>query len=177
MKKTLLFAAIAALLIPQAFAQRGGQRGQGGRQRGGGGGGQRGGFGGGGGQRGGGGLTDPLAGVIDTNKDGVISADELEKATASLKSLDADGDGTISADEMRNAMRASFGGGRGGAGGRGGGGRGGGPGSPGSSTLERAGLALNQAAPDVTIHDDKGGNVRLADFKGKHTVIVFGCLT
>ena len=126
-------------------------------------------------------LADPAGNVTSEKsviiKDGVISADELEKATASLKSLDADGDGTISADEMRNAMRASFGGGRGGAGGRGGGGRGGGPGSPGSSTLERAGLALNQAAPDVTIHDDKGGNVRLADFKGKHTVIVFGCLT
>jgi hypothetical protein len=179
MKKTLLFAAIAALLIPPAFAQRGGQRGQGGRQRGGG---QRGGFGGGGGgggQRGGfgggGGPTDPLAGAIDTNKDGVLSADELEKASGSLKSLDADGDGTIDANEIRNAMRASFGGGRGGTGGRGG--RGGGPGSAGSSTLERAGLALNQTAPDVTIHNDKGDNVRLADFKGKHTVIVFGCLT
>ncbi len=164
MRKTLLFAAIAAVLIPQAFAQQRGQRGvgQGGRQRGGG-------FGGAG-QRGFGRPTDPLAGAIDTDKDGTISAEELAKASASLKSLDKNGDGTISLDEIRESMRAAmFGGGRGG--------RGGGPGGAGSSTLERAGLKLGQAAPEVTIHDDKGGKVRLADFKGKHTVIVFGCLT
>lgn len=157
MKKTLLFAAIAGLLIPQAIAQRGSQRGQGGRPR------AR------GGQRGGGGPADPLAEAIDTNKDGVLSADELAKASTSLKSLDTDGDGTIDADEVRTAMRARFGGGPGG--------RGRGPGSAGSSTLEQAGLVLNQTAPKVTIHDHKGGNVRLADFKGKHTVLVFGCLT
>lgn len=51
------------------------------------------------------------------------------------------------------------------------------PGSPGSSSLERAGVKLGQALPDLTIFDDKGGKFRLADAKGKHTVIVFGCLT
>lgn len=59
-------------------------------------------------------------------------------------------------------------------------GRGGGasrPGSPGSSTLERTGLKLGQALPDLTIYDDEGGEFRVADVKGKHTVIVFGCLT
>ena len=51
------------------------------------------------------------------------------------------------------------------------------PGSPGSSTLERAGLKIGQALPDLTIFDEKGGKVRLADLKGKYSVIVFGCLT
>lgn len=51
------------------------------------------------------------------------------------------------------------------------------PGSPGSSTLERSGLKLGQKLPDLTIFDDEGGEYRLADMKGKHTVIVFGCLT
>lgn len=51
------------------------------------------------------------------------------------------------------------------------------PGTPGSSSLERAGVKLGQALPDLTIFDDEGGKFRLADVKGKHTVIVFGCLT
>lgn len=59
----------------------------------------------------------------------------------------------------------------------GGGGGGSRPGSAGSSTLEGTGLKLGQALPDLTIFDDKGGKVRLADLKGKHSVIVFGCLT
>ncbi len=68
---------------------------------------------------------------------------------------------------------------RGGGPGGGGGGPGGNsrPGSPGSSSLERAGVKLDQALPDLTIFDEKGGKFRLADVKGKHTVIVFGCLT
>ena len=68
----------------------------------------------------------------------------------------------------------------GGQGQRGGGQRGGGgakPGSPGSSTLERAGLKMGQPVPDITIYDAKGSKFRMADLKGKHSVIVFGCLT
>lgn len=64
---------------------------------------------------------------------------------------------------------------------RGGGGAGGGrgsrPGTQGSSTLERAGLKLGQKLPDLTIFDEAGDKFRVADVKGKHTVIVFGCLT
>lgn len=58
-----------------------------------------------------------------------------------------------------------------------GGGGGRGPGSAGASTLERAGLKLGQALPDIVIHDAKGGAFRMADLKGKHSVIIFGCLT
>lgn len=64
--------------------------------------------------------------------------------------------------------------GRGSGGGPGGNSR---PGSPGSSSLERAGVKIGQALPDLSIFDDEGGEFRLADIKGKHTVIVFGCLT
>lgn len=51
------------------------------------------------------------------------------------------------------------------------------PGTPGSSSLERAGLKLGQKLPDLTVFDEHGGKFRLADIKGKHTVVVFGCLT
>ncbi len=69
--------------------------------------------------------------------------------------------------------------GRGGPGGGGPGGGGGGarPGTPGSSTLERAGLKIGQALPDLAIFDDKGEKFSLSSLKGKHTVIVFGCMT
>jgi len=51
------------------------------------------------------------------------------------------------------------------------------PGSPGSSTLEGAGLKIGQAMPDLSIHDAEGNEFRIADLKGKHSVVVFGCLT
>lgn len=59
----------------------------------------------------------------------------------------------------------------------GGGPGGGGPGTPGSATLERAGLKLGQPLPDLSVFDEEGNEFRLSSVKGKHTVIVFGCLT
>lgn len=56
-------------------------------------------------------------------------------------------------------------------------GSGGGPGSAGSSTLERSGLKVGQKMPDVTIHDENGEKFPLSRVKGKHAVLVFGCLT
>jgi hypothetical protein len=53
----------------------------------------------------------------------------------------------------------------------------GGPGRAGSATLERAGLKLGQPLPDFAVHDAQGDVFRLADLKGKHSVIIFGCLT
>jgi len=65
--------------------------------------------------------------AIDTDRDGILSADEIANAPTALKSLDKNNDGKISEDEVRPAGRGE---GRGGDGGRGGeGGRGGGEGS------------------------------------------------
>ena len=54
---------------------------------------------------------------------------------------------------------------------------GGGAGRAGSSTLERAGLKVGQRMPDVTIYDENGEKFPLSRVKGKHAVLVFGCLT
>lgn len=43
----------------------------------------------------------PLLTALDTDHDGVISADEIRNAAASLKALDKNGDGQISEDEVR----------------------------------------------------------------------------
>jgi Ca2+-binding EF-hand superfamily protein len=50
------------------------------------------------------GAFDPAASALDANKDGEISAEEIDNAPASLKTLDKNGDGTISEDEVRPAM-------------------------------------------------------------------------
>ena len=52
-----------------------------------------------------------------------------------------------------------------------------GPGKAGASTLERAGLKVGQQMPDVTILDENGETFPLSRVKGKHAVLVFGCLT
>ena len=43
----------------------------------------------------------PLVAALDLNHDGDIDADEIAKASESLKALDKNGDGKISRDEMR----------------------------------------------------------------------------
>jgi hypothetical protein len=68
-------------------------------------------------------------------------------------------------------------GGRGGEGGLRRGPGGGGPGTPGSGGLENAGLKVGNPLPDITIHDAQGNPFRMTDLKGKHSVVVFGCLT
>ena len=50
-----------------------------------------------------GGLTDKLLTALDTNKDGVLSADELANAPVSLRTLDANKDGQLTPDEYRQA--------------------------------------------------------------------------
>ena len=42
----------------------------------------------------------PAVGAIDLNRDGVISADELNKASQSLLGLDSNKDGALSHDEL-----------------------------------------------------------------------------
>lgn len=42
--------------------------------------------------------------------------------------------------------------------------------------LRRSSL-LGKDAPNVQVYDEKGNGFRLAQSRGKHTVVVFGCLT
>src|SRR5262245_59042680 len=72
--------------------------------------------------------------VFDTNRDGVISVEEVEAVAQTIKKLDANGDGLITLDELGGG---GFGGSAGlaGSGGQGGGGgTGGGRGSRGSAS-------------------------------------------
>jgi hypothetical protein len=43
----------------------------------------------------------PIIAALDLNKDGVIDAEELAKASESLKKLDKNGDGKLTEDEYR----------------------------------------------------------------------------
>ncbi len=43
----------------------------------------------------------PVIAALDTNRDGVISADEIANASASLLTLDKNGDGTLTIAELR----------------------------------------------------------------------------
>jgi hypothetical protein len=56
-----------------------------------------------------GGPGDPLRTALDTNTDGSLSAEELDRAPESLRTLDRNGDGQLTADETS----AGFGGRRG----------------------------------------------------------------
>ena len=61
----------------------------------------------------------PAVAAVNTDGDDKISAEEIEAASESLKSLDKDGDGEISAEEMNPGGRGGRGGRGGGRGGRG----------------------------------------------------------
>jgi len=97
-----------------------------------------GGFGGPGGPR-----THPIVEALDLNHDGVIDADEIAKASESLKKLDKNGDGKITPDEYR-PPRPGGPGGQGGPDGQGGPRRHGGPGGPGG----QGGSGGGQPRPD-----------------------------
>ena len=74
----------------------------------------------------------PIIIILDIDKDGEISADEIKVAAKSLKKLDKNNDGKISMEEMSPDFSQMMGRGGGPGGGRGGpGGRGGGPGGNG----------------------------------------------
>lgn len=55
------------------------------------------------GQKGGKRPAPPLIAALDTDGDGVISADEIANASASLRKLDKNGDGQLTPDEYRPA--------------------------------------------------------------------------
>lgn len=148
----------------------------------------------------------PVMSALDKNKDGEISAEEIENAAAALKTLDRDGNGKLTEDELR----PNFGGGWGLDGRR----RQGRPQRPqrpaeekeekGQSQESRAsdgkgrasrragsgarrtggpvrlkanGLELGMPLPDVDVYDEAGDAFRFSSLKGQYTVVVFGCLT
>ena len=152
-KRLLMFLPVLALTIP-AFAQPGRPRQPPGQLR----------------------STEPLMAVLDKNRDGELSNEELKNASRVLKDLDRNGDGQIIRDEIRAFMMSRFGGQ---PGQRPGGSSptGGGPGTPGSTTLEQAGLKVGSLVPDVTIYDTEGKEFSLNALRGSHAVLVFGCLT
>ena len=69
----------------------------------------------------------PIIEALDLNHNGIIEADEIFKASESLKKLDKNGDGKLSEDEIRPPRQN----GQGGPAGQGQGGAGGGQGGPG----------------------------------------------
>lgn len=91
-------------------------------------GGREGGPGGQGGPGGPGGRMNPIVEALDLNKDGIIDADELAKASESLKKLDKNNDGKLTEDEFRPQRPAGQGGPDGRGQGRPPGGEKGGPG-------------------------------------------------
>ncbi len=60
-----------------------------------------------------GGRPDAVFAALDTNNDGVISADEIKASVVSLAKLDKNGDGKITEDEVRPQMPMGRGGPRG----------------------------------------------------------------
>lgn len=60
-----------------------------------------------------GGRPDAVFAALDTNNDGVISADEIKASVISLAKLDKNGDGKITEDEVRPQMPMGRGGPRG----------------------------------------------------------------
>jgi len=76
----------------------------------------------------------PLMTALDADKDGELSAEEIEKAVAALKTLDKDADGKLSREELRPRFDGRNGAGRPGGANRG---RPGGPGRPGGNFAER----------------------------------------
>lgn len=125
--------------------------------------------------------AEPLLAVLDRDRDGELSAEELRNAPSVLRELDRSGDGQIHRDEIRAFMMSRIAGQRPGTqpGPRPGGNprSGGGPGTPGSATLERAGLKVGSPIPDVTVFDAEGKELSLNALRGSHAVLVFGCLT
>ncbi len=63
----------------------------------------------------------PIMAALDANKDGTLSAEEIENAVKALKTLDKNKDGKLTPEELRPEFGGQGGFGRGGGGGFGGG--------------------------------------------------------
>ncbi len=49
--------------------------------------------------------SNPIAAALDTDHNGILSADEIANSPAALRTLDRDGDGQLTADELRPMRR------------------------------------------------------------------------
>ncbi len=49
----------------------------------------------------------PIVKALDKDRDGALSAEEIDNAAAALRTLDANGDGALSRDEMRPQRRGN----------------------------------------------------------------------
>jgi hypothetical protein len=121
MKTKVLILTLALGLSTCLLTAQDGNQGPGGSRPPGGPGGQGGGPGGPGGP-GGMRMPNPVIEALDLNKDGTIDAEELSKASDSLKKLDKNKDGKLTPDEYR-PQRPGGPGGPGGPGAQGGGGK------------------------------------------------------
>jgi hypothetical protein len=83
---TAIVAMLMACSAPISFAQGNDQRGPGGQQ---------------GGQEGRHRPPPPIIAALDLNHDGILTKDEIAKASESLKTLDKNGDGQLTQDELR----------------------------------------------------------------------------
>jgi hypothetical protein len=93
----------------------------------------------------------PLMEALDTNHDGILSAEEIANASASLKKLDKNGDGKLTPDELRPNRRP---GGRRNGGRRGPDDGGPGPGGPG----DRGPGGPGPDGPGRGFEGDRGGD-------------------
>jgi len=48
---------------------------------------------------------DPVLAAVDTNGDGILSAEEIRNSPGSIRKLDLDGDGKVTREELMTAMR------------------------------------------------------------------------
>jgi hypothetical protein len=92
----------------------------------------------------------PIVAALDLNHDGIIDAEEIAKASESLKKLDKNGDGKLTPDEYMPPRPGGPGGqgGPGGPAGKGGRGGPGGQGAPGGKGGPRAGGGANGGGED-----------------------------
>lgn len=115
-----------------------------------------------------GGAPDVLFRLLDADKDGKLTKDELQNATRLLEKLDRNKDGMIDRDELRGFLQ------KGGPKGEGKGGRPGEVITPAAKgERKKDTLKVGDAAPDFTLPDLTGTKeVTLSSFRGRRPVVL-----
>lgn len=122
-------------------------------------------------------LAESVFAGLDANANGALVMPEYLRVWGQWAR-----DGRKSAAERlakKETAKRPASGGREGRGRPGSGGRAGGPGgrSTGPVRLNQAGLKVGSALPDLSVFDAEGKAFEMTSLKGKHAVLVFGCLT